>query len=93
MRYLVRAFAASSLFIAMAASVFIISIATPASAAIDPALDKEFFDAATRAVHSSILESSHPKAVDGLDAAAFTESDDRIFEGKYNQIPVEKPVD
>ena len=54
----------------IAATALLISLAAPASAAIDPALEQQFLEAATRAVQAADLAASNPVVVEDIQTEA-----------------------
>ena len=54
----------------IAATALLISLAAPASALIDPALEQQFLEAATRAVQAADLAASNPVVVEDIQTEA-----------------------
>jgi len=70
-----------------AACALLAVIVTPASAAIDPALEQEFYDAAIRAIEASNFEASDSKLLEELEAASKPNGNERVFNGEYADVP------
>ena len=66
----------------IAATALLISLAAPASALIDPALEQQFLEAATRAVQAADLAASNPIVVEDIRTEA-----DSVIDADINVDP------
>lgn len=78
MKSIVKTFTAAALLIAVAA---------PASALIDPALDQEFFNTATRAVTEADIPTSNPELVQQIEAPVGSNRAPRTYNDIYTVNP------